>query len=91
MQETDSIAVGPFLISPKEFSIPATGGCLELQVMFTPPGVGKFSEEIHMACDNGQVLTYTLAGKSMEDLMSPSNFSHNQQRPDRASSYMRGL
>lgn len=54
--------VGPFVVSPREYSVAASGGTVELQVMFTPPGIGQFSEDIHMACDNGQVLTYTLSG-----------------------------
>lgn len=40
----------------------ASGGFVEIQVIFTPPGIGQFSVELHMACDNGQVLTYTIAG-----------------------------
>lgn len=62
LQEPGSILVGPFLFSPKEFSLSAKGGSVEICVTFTPPGIGQFTEELHMACDNGQTLTYTLAG-----------------------------
>ena len=61
-QDTDSIAVGPFLVSPKEFYISASGGCVDVSIVFTPPKIGTFTHELHMACDNGQVLTYTLTG-----------------------------
>lgn len=64
LQEAGSIVVGPFLVSPKEFSI-SEGGCTELQVLFTPPGIGSFTEDLDIACDNGQVLTYTLSGAAV--------------------------
>lgn len=62
VQESDSIQVGPFLVSPRKFSLIAEKGCIELQLAFTPPEVGHFTEPLYMACDNGQILNFTLAG-----------------------------
>lgn len=53
--------MGPFQVSPKEFFLQA-GGSVAINVTYTPPSVGEFSEKIYMACDNGQVLSYSLIG-----------------------------
>ena len=61
LQSTDTLSVGPFSISPTEFHLSA-GSSMTFMVQFKPSGVGKYSEDFIMACDNGQVLSFTLKG-----------------------------
>ncbi len=62
LQDLDSVSLGSFVISPRNFHIPASGGRVNIQVVFTPTDMGQFSEDISMACDNGQVLEFTITG-----------------------------
>ena len=61
IKDTDSLSLGPFLVSPKEFEL-LPGESNDLHLTFTPPEIGWFSKDVSMACDNGQVLTFTLTG-----------------------------
>ena len=60
-QLSECLHLGPFFLSPTEFSL-GKGGSVEFTVVFSPPAVGLYSEPFTMACDNGQTLTFTLKG-----------------------------
>jgi len=56
------LEVGYFSVSPSTLHLPP-GGWAVFTVVFTPPAVGDYSGQFQMACDNGQVLTFTMKGE----------------------------
>ncbi len=62
-QATSKLVLGPFTISPAQFYLPANEGVIPLSISFAPDkGVGEYSQQFNIACDNGQVMAFTVRG-----------------------------
>ncbi|XP_033106181.1 deleted in lung and esophageal cancer protein 1-like [Anneissia japonica] len=58
----DRVKLEPFDVQPAMFELPAGYSTL-LQVVFTPPSVETFTQNITMVCDNCHVKHFTLKGE----------------------------
>ncbi len=63
VQSEGEFVLGPFTISPAHFHLTANEGILPLSISFSPDkGVGEYSQQFNIACDNGQVMGFTVRG-----------------------------
>ncbi len=62
-QATSKLVLGPFTISPAQFYLPANDGVIPLSISFAPDkGVGEYSQQFNISCDNGTVMVFTVRG-----------------------------
>lgn len=58
--------MGPFTISPACFHLPADKGLVRLSILFAPnKGTGEYSRQFNIACDNGQIMGFTVRGMAV--------------------------